>query len=187
MISILKQNQMRTTELEDKTKILTDQQDVIHALIHNTSSIQVTYYTWTKASFTEPSNPTAIKTTQLMQLHDTSIFAGKGAFHPNKHIIRRKPHTHRSCITVCWRMRTHTPGGQNRRWCHRLNQGRCVVPRKELKQTLMHQYKVLSGSNCMQADYLHAKDESLGYVMMWQRKEGTMGAAEMYRCDINLK
>lgn len=29
-----------------------------------------------------------------MQLHDTSIFAGKGAFHPNKHIIRRKPHTH---------------------------------------------------------------------------------------------
>lgn len=45
MISILKQNQMRTTELEDKTKILTDQQDVIHALIHNTSSIQVTYYT----------------------------------------------------------------------------------------------------------------------------------------------
>lgn len=28
------QNQLRTTELEEKTKMLTDQQDVIHAFIH---------------------------------------------------------------------------------------------------------------------------------------------------------
>jgi len=44
--------------------------------------------------------------------------------------LSKEYHTYRSCITVCWRMRarahTHTPGGQNSRWCHRLKQGRCV-------------------------------------------------------------
>lgn len=34
LVNIPMQNQLRTTELEEKTKMLTDQQDVIHAFIH---------------------------------------------------------------------------------------------------------------------------------------------------------
>ncbi len=71
--------------------MLTAQQVVIHSLIHSrdTSSIQVTYSTWTKVSFTETSNPTANKTIHLnTRLHDTYIFSRKGSLF----IIRRTPH-----------------------------------------------------------------------------------------------
>lgn len=60
-----------------------------HSFIYSfdTSSIQVTYSTWTNASFIDTSNPTAIKTIQLnTRLHDTSIFSWKRALCMKPHI-----------------------------------------------------------------------------------------------------